>query len=282
MIVAVAFGVLIGVALGALGGGGSVLAVPVLVHLAGQSAIAATSTSLVAVGVASAVAGLGHARANRVRWDAAAYFLLTGIAGTWAGSAISGRLDGDVLLLGFSGLVLIAAHRMLTACPTCTKVGEERALVALDAAEPVLVGAQGRSTVAVATAPLAKPRWHAATRVVAAGSVVGFLTGLFGVGGGFVIVPALTLALGLSLPTAIGTSLVVIAGNTVIALSFRGLGSVDWNIAVPFTVTMLIGAAIGAAVAHRLPPTKSLQAFASLLVAVAIANGIAAALALAN
>src|SRR5690606_8016532 len=97
-------------------------------HLAGQSAVAATATSLVAVGVASAVAALSHARAGRVRWDAAAAFLVTGVAGTWAGSMASDRLDGDVLLLAFSGLVLIAAYRMLTACPTCTNVGEADAL----------------------------------------------------------------------------------------------------------------------------------------------------------
>jgi hypothetical protein len=109
---------------------------------------------------------------------------------------------------------------------------------------------------------------------------VGLLTGLFGVGGGFVIVPALTLALGLSMPVAVGTSLVVIAGNAAVALGFRGLDAVDWEIAVPFTVTMIIGSVVGAMIAHRLPPQRSLQYFAGLLVAVAIGNGIAAAVAL--
>lgn len=279
MINAVAFGVLIGIALGALGGGGSVLAVPVLVHLAGQSVLAATSTSLVAVGVSSAVAAVGHSRAKRVRWDAAAALLATGVAGTWAGSSISDRLDGDVLLLAFSGLVLIAAHRMLTACPSCTKVGEE---LALAPEEPTLIGQQHGGVAVAHSPPVLKSNWQAVARVIAAGTVVGFLTGLFGVGGGFVIVPALTLSLGLTLPTAIGTSLVVIAGNTAIAMSFRGLESVDWDIAVPFTLTMLIGAAIGSAIAHRLPPTRSLHAFAVLLVAVAIGNGIAAAAAILN
>ncbi len=291
MIIAVAFGLLIGVALGALGGGGSILAVPVLAHLAGQSAVAATATSLVAVGVAAAVAGVGHARARRVRWDAAAAFVIVGVPGTWVGSAVSDRLDGDVLLLAFSGLVLVAAHRMLTACPTCTNAGGADALAASAPSAPIAVdvarrasvvgGDRRRSTVATAPPPTVVPRRDGrGIRVLAAGSVVGFLTGLFGVGGGFVIVPALALALGLALPTAIGTSLVVIAGNAAIALTFRGLGSVDWGIAVPFTITMLVGSTIGAMVAHRLPPMRSLQAFATLLVAVAIGNGIAAAAAL--
>jgi uncharacterized membrane protein YfcA len=289
MIVAVALGLLIGLALGSLGGGGSVLAVPVLAHIAGQSAVAATSTSLVAVGAASAVATVSHARAGRVRWDAAAAFLLTGIAGTWAGSTLSGRLDGDVLLLAFSALVLVAAYRMLTGCPTCTQVGEDRALAAPHASPTqadtapsiVLLDPDRRSAVSLAPAPApVNRRWGAVSRVVAAGSVVGFLTGLFGVGGGFVIVPALTLALGLTLPMAIGTSLVVIAGNTAIALAFRGVESVDWDVAVPFTATMLVGSAVGSAVAASLPPKRSLHAFAALLVAVAIGNGIATATAL--
>jgi uncharacterized membrane protein YfcA len=111
---------------------------------------------------------------------------------------------------------------------------------------------------------------------------VGLLTGLFGVGGGFVIVPALTLALGLSMPVAIGTSLVVIVGNALVALGFRGLDAVDWDLAVPFTVTMLIGSLIGSLVANRLPATASLRAFAALLVLVAIGNGVAAVAAIAG
>jgi uncharacterized membrane protein YfcA len=244
------------------------------------------------------------------------------VGGSWLGAHLNGRLDGDVLLLAFSGLVLVAAHRMLFACPTCTNLGEDRALAAAaiggdplrgtDAAVPrsaLLVGSvepaalrpsagggvtsqlgSDRATRAVGPTP-SRPgaRWRspatslrrtspdrAVLKVLVAGSVVGLLTGLFGVGGGFVIVPALTLALGLNMSKAIGTSLVIIVGNALVALGFRGIGSVDWGVAVGFSGTMLVGSLVGSAVSHRLPMDKALNAFAGLLVAVAAANAIAA------
>lgn len=299
MIAAIALGVLIGVALGSLGGGGSVLAVPVLAHIAGQSAAAATATSLVAVAAASAVGSIGHARVGHVRWGSAATFVATGVAGSWAGATLNGRLDGDALLLAFSALVIVAAYRMLTACPWCTNAGEEQAI-----REEADIGRREEERVAVATgttvatpagarpaarleangepAP-AEPVLHGRARVIrliAAGTLVGFLTGLFGVGGGFVIVPALTLALGLTVQVAIGTSLVVIVGNALVALAFRGTGDVEWDIAIPFSITMLIGSFVGSLVAHRLPPKQSLRAFAVLLVVVAIGNAVIAAVGL--
>jgi uncharacterized membrane protein YfcA len=271
----VALGLLIGLALGALGGGGSILAVPVLVHLAGQSPAAATATSLVAVGAAALAAAVGHARAGNVRWRAAAVFVATGVPGSWLGATLNARLDGNALLLVFSGLVLVAAHRMLTACPSCTRAGDEEAL----AADPPPRRRTGTGTLVEARV-IAAPRRRRVASIVATGMLVGFLTGLFGVGGGFVIVPALTLVLGLPMSAAIGTSLAVIVGNAVVALGFRGLDAVDWHIAVPFTLTMLAGSVAGAAVAHRLPPRRSLHAFATILVLVALANGAAALAAL--
>ena len=186
-----------------------------------------------------------------------------------------------MLLLAFSGLVLVAAHRMLTACPSCTRVGEALATASPPArpgptpggtAAATLVDARPVAAEATSRRPLA--------RVVVAGSVVGLLTGLFGVGGGFVIVPALTLALGLSMPVAIGTSLVVIVGNALVALGFRGLDAVDWHLAIPFTATMLVGSLAGSLLADKLPPKASLRAFAVLLVLVAVGNGVAAGAAL--
>lgn len=262
VLAAVALGLLIGAALGALGGGGSILAVPVLVYIAGQEPKAATATSLVAVAAAALVGAFGHARAGRVRWGPAAAFVATGVGGAWLGSHVNGNIDEDLLLLGFSVLILVAAQRMLTACPSCTRVGEELAVRRNPDGSPKRIDAAG------------------VARVVAAGLAVGFLTGLFGVGGGFIIVPALTLALGMSMPIAIGTSLAIIVGNALVTLGFRGVDAVDWHIAIPFTITMLIGSALGSSYGHKLPPEKSLRWFATLLIFVAVANGIAAIVAL--
>jgi uncharacterized membrane protein YfcA len=162
---------------------------------------------------------------------------------------------------------------MVTACPTCTKAGERRAEAEAEA------GAAGGSAVAVAVrTPIDARR---AVTVVAAGTGVGFLTGLFGVGGGFVIVPALTLVLGLTMPEAIGTSLLVITINSAMALAGRlATTSIEWDVTVPFVVAAVIGVLLGGWSADRLDPTRSLRAFATLLVAVAVYTAIEATAAL--
>ncbi len=264
----------IGLSLGALGGGGSVLAVPMLVHAAGQEPRAAISTSLVLVGVASAVGLRGHLRAGRVQVGTGVAFGLAGIGGSLAGSMLNRRVDPDVLLLGFSALVLVAAWRMLTRCPTCTAVGEQVAL-----ADPLLpIIARPASAVAV------RARVNLDLRAIAllaiAGTGVGFLTGLFGVGGGFVIVPALALVLKLPMPQAIGTSLLVISINAIVALLPRlATAGIEWEVTAPFTVAAIAGVLTGGAVADRIDATRSLRWFAGLLVAVA---GYTAAQALAS
>ena len=254
-------GFLVGLSLGALGGGGSILAVPVLVYAAGQDPKAATATSLLLVGTA-AIVGMGdHWRAGRVRVGTGVVFGLTGIGGSIAGSALNHRVDPDLLLLGFAGLVCLAAWRMLTGCPTCTKVGESGELRG---------GAARRSG---STATLVRPAVDARTvvTVLAAGTAVGFLTGLFGVGGGFVIVPALALGLKLPMPQAIGTSLLVIAINSAVALTARlATTTIEWGVTVPFTVAAVAGVLSGGRVADRIDAQRSLRWFAALLVAVAV------------
>lgn len=252
------FGFLIGLSLGALGGGGSILAVPVLVYIAGESPQAATTTSLIVVGLAALV-GMGeHLRAGRVEVRPGLLFGLAGVGGSFLGSALNRGLDPDVLLLAFSGLIVIAAWRMLTGCPTCTRVGEEAAERA--------AGPGGGGSVGV------RLRLDAATvaKVVAAGTAVGFFTGLFGVGGGFIIVPALTLLLAFPMPKAIGTSLLIIAINCAWALLARvGHTEVDWAVTIPFAVAALAGVVTGTRIADRLPAQTLLRWFAGLLVAVA-------------
>lgn len=262
-------GFLIGLSLGALGGGGSILAVPALVYAAGQDPKAATTSSLLLVGTASLVGMTTHWRGGRVRVGTGIVFGLTGVGGSLAGSALNKQLDPNVLLLGFSGLVAIAAWRMLVGCPSCTLVGEQAELDAAAAAdEPRGGGVLVRTRI---------DAWQVVT-VFLAGSAVGFLTGLFGVGGGFVIVPALALVLRLPMPEAIGTSLLVIAVNSAVALATRvATTSIDWAITVPFTVAAIAGVVTGGRVADRLDADRSLRWFAALLVAVAAYTAIRAA-----
>ena len=246
-------GFLIGLSLGALGGGGSILAVPALVYVAGESARAATTTSLVVVGLASLVGMADHWRAGRVRAGAGLAFGLAGIGGSIAGSALNRNMDADVLLLAFSALMLVAAWRMLTACPSCTKVGEEQAI------------AGGRSV--TVTRLQADPA--TVLKVLGAGTLVGFFTGLFGVGGGFIIVPALTLLLGFAMSEAVGTSLLIIAVNSSTALAARVESGVEWGVTLPFAVAALAGVLTGSRLADRLPAARMLHWFAGLMVAIA-------------
>jgi uncharacterized membrane protein YfcA len=265
-------GFLIGLSLGALGGGGSILAVPVLVYASGQSPKAATASSLLLVGGAALVGMGAHWRAGRVRVGTGVMFGLMGVGGSIVGTAINRQLDPNVLLLGFSGLVVIAAWRMLVGCPTCTKVGEQAELREAELAD---VAPAGTVRALVATRPAVDVGRVA--KVIAAGTAVGFLTGLFGVGGGFVIVPALALVLGLSMPEAIGTSLLVIAINSAVALATRlATTSIDWHVTAPFAVAAIAGVLTGGRVADKLDPERSLRWFAALLVAVAAYTAIRA------
>jgi uncharacterized membrane protein YfcA len=268
-IVASPLGFLIGLSLGALGAGGSVLAVPVLVYAAGEGARSATATSLVVVGLAAAVGMVAHYRAGRVRVGIGAAFGLAGVGGSVAGSALNGHLDPNLVLLAFSALVMIAAWRMVIGCPTCTRVGESREL-------PLNATADERHKGPIAI--LQRLDARSAAGVLVAGTLIGFLTGLFGVGGGFVIVPALTLLVGLNMPEAIGTSLLVIAINSVSALSTRlATTGIDWAVTIPFTIAAVAGVVSGKGLAMRLDPERSLRSFAAVLVAVAFYTAVRAA-----
>ncbi|MGE3590051.1 MAG: sulfite exporter TauE/SafE family protein, partial [Ilumatobacteraceae bacterium] len=220
-------GFLIGVSLGAFGGGGSILAVPALVYAAGQTPKHATSTSLVVVALTALVGVVPHWRAGRVRLGAGALFGLAGIGGSLVGTALNESADPDLLLLAFSVLMLVAAAAMW------------RRSVRGVAAEPKAVGA-------AYAMPGTSASPAVVVKVLVAGSVVGLLTGFFGVGGGFVVVPALVLALRFDMPDAIGTSLLVIAINSVVALVSRWHGgSIEWGTVVPFAVASILGVAVG-------------------------------------
>jgi uncharacterized membrane protein YfcA len=246
---AVGLGLVIGLSLGALGGGGSILTVPALVYVIGQDARAATTSSLFIVGTSSVIAALGHARRGRVRWVVGVVFGVTGIAAGFAGTAANQLVDPDVLLLAFAAVIVVAAVGMLASSrgePTPPQPG--------DAAEHARRWTLGRIG-----------------RIVGAGLVVGFMTGFFGVGGGFVIVPALTLALGMPMPQAVATSLVVISINSAGALLARaGTAHFDWAVIVPFTLAAVAGSLGGKTVTDRVSGTTLTRTFAVLLIAVAV------------
>ncbi len=262
-------GFFIGLSLGALGGGGSILAVPALVYAAGQTPQHATTTSLVLVGVTAIIGIAPHWRAGRVRFGAGLVFGLAGVGGSLLGSHWNKAADPDALLLAFSGLMLVAAYAMWrrvrrTAGPTA----------------PVVARSAGAAAT-TATTPSSRIEPMTIAKVAVAGTIVGFLTGFFGVGGGFVIVPALVLALGFTMPEAIGTSLLVITINSAVALSTRlQPGSIEWATVVPFTLASLLGVIVGSRLASTRGSTSLQRWFVVLLVGVAFYTAIRSGLAL--
>jgi uncharacterized membrane protein YfcA len=269
LVLNLALGVLIGLSLGALGGGGSILTVPALVYVLSEPAQAATTESLVIVGLTSLVAAIGHARARNVRWSAGIVFGLTGVVASYAGTALNRHIDPNLLLLAFAGLIVVAAVAMLRrvrrpvtqrASVLASVGGVARGDATGDAVGPVGAGIR-RGAITPAVVP----------KMVTAGLVVGFLTGFFGVGGGFVIVPALVMALGFDMPVAVGTSLLVIAINSAAALAARSASEAfHWSVIVPFTVAATMGSLAGKRVADQVSSGTLTKAFVTLLFAVAV------------
>lgn len=261
-VVALAVGALIGLSLGALGGGGSILTVPALVYLLGLDPRAATTGSLIIVGVTAAVGMLAHRRDGHVRIAQGVVFALIGVAGTVTGTRLSLAVPPNVLLAGFSVLMLVVATLMLARSRVPAGSGA--------AADP---GAQVPFDVPVITFRphfvCACPR---AAKVVVAASAVGLMTGFFGVGGGFLVVPALVLALDFPMAIAVGTSLLIIALNSAISLVARvGSGiDIDWTVIGLFTGAAVIGSLLGTRVTRRMSPRVLQVAFAGLVIAVGL------------
>jgi uncharacterized protein len=239
-LLALPFGLAIGVLLGLVGGGGSILAVPILVYVLGEPVKRATTESLLIVGVTALVGALAAARAGRVRWRIGLAFAAAGAATSVAGTALNRLVSSHTILLAFSVLLVAAAYGMLRRRP--------------DRGSP----AENTQT----------PHW---ARVAAAGAATGLLTGFFGVGGGFVIVPALALTLGLPMTLAIGTSLLVIALTSASALAAHLVsGGINIGLAAAFTAAALVGALVGTRLHGHVPDTRLRQVFASLLLAIAV------------
>jgi uncharacterized membrane protein YfcA len=237
LLLALALSTLIGVSLGLLGGGGSILAVPVLVYVARVDVHAAIGMSLAVVGMTALVGGLVHARAGRVDLRAAALFGGAGMLGAPLGAQATHAVAPRVLLLLFAALMLAVGGLML----------------------------RGKAGARSGT-----PRPHPVA-VPAAGFGVGLLTGFLGVGGGFLIVPALTLLAGLPIHTAIGTSLLVIASNSAAGvLGHLRQGEMPLRLTAAVTASAALGALAGVRLASSLDPARLRRAFAVFVVLVGL------------
>ncbi len=259
LVVAAAAGVLIGLSLGALGGGGSILAVPVLVYLLDQTPVAATTGSLLIVGISALTGAVAARREGNVYVAQGLVFGLTGVAGAAVGATLSTRVGEDVLLAGFAALMLVVAGVMLS---KSLRGGpsDRSSLGSVQVDDPIISISPGFACNC--------PR---ALKFVVTALVIGVTTGFFGVGGGFLVVPALVLALGLPMPVAVGTSLLVITVNSAGALAVRlGHGvALDWGVVLTLTAAAILGSLFGARVASRLDPRALSLSFSVLLLGVA-------------
>jgi uncharacterized protein len=233
----VALAALVGISLGLLGGGGSILTVPLLAYVGGLEAKHAITMSLLVVGVTSAVGAITHARGGRVRWRVAAVFGLAAMTGAYAGGRLAHFFSGTALLIGFATIMIAAGVAMLRGRKDTSVDGNVRA-------------------------PLVK--------LALLGIGVGTMSGLVGAGGGFLLVPALALVAGLPMPVAVGTSLVVISMQ-----SFAGLAGqlaseqVDWRLAAMVTAAAVVGAIVGGRLVPLVDPKALRKAFGWMVLAMA-------------
>jgi uncharacterized membrane protein YfcA len=255
-IASVGSGSVVGFVLGLIGGGGSILAVPLLVYVVGvASPHVAIGTSSVAVALSAFSNLLGHARAGNVRWPCALVFSAAGIVGAAFGSAIGKRFDGQKLLLLFGVLMIVIAIMMLV-----RKAGDGSQF------QPLRRESAGRLL----------------PRLIGTGGAVGGLSGFFGIGGGFLIVPGLMGAARMPMIMAIGTSLVAVtAFGITTAASYALSGLVDWRIATLFVAGGVAGGIGGTMLAQRLSGHKTMltRVFAGIVAAVGlyvVARGYAA------
>ena len=237
MLLALVGALAIGLSLGLLGSGGSILTVPVLHYLVGQPEKLAIGGSLLVVGLIAAAASIPYARSRQVDWNNVLWFGVPGMAGAWAGATLARWVPGAVQLALFAGVMLLAAWRMLLG-GVLERVGHE-------------------------------PRRAA---VLAGGVGVGALSGLVGVGGGFLIVPALVLLAGVPMASAVGTSLAVIALNSFTGFAkYLGLLedqslALDWKVLLTISAVGIVGSYAGNRLGRRVPQATLRRLFGGLLV----------------
>lgn len=242
LLLAIPLGVVIGLIVGAVGGGGAILALPVLVYLLGQPVGPASTASLVVIALAAAVGAGSLARSGQVCWRIALSFCVPAAAGSLLGAVVNAQVSAAALILAFVPVMLIASGA------TWQRAGSQRSDD--DPGCPAV----------------------AYRRLLVAGFGVGVLTGFFGVGGGFVIVPVLTIWLGLGFRRAVATSLVIITLTGLAALASHLLTGADIDVGVTAALAGACGAGalLGTLVAGRLPQRTLGKAFAVLVSCVAL------------
>lgn len=305
ILTALAVGALIGLVVGALGAGGGILSVPALIYLLGVAPHEATSASLVIVLFTALAALGGRIGKNTICYQIALVFAALATVGTWLGSLANQAVSADLLMYAFALLLICVGLVMLRrAYPGLFRgaaragssgvfsddgaagsggyvaggaggdgvVAEHDGVAAADG-----VGAAGSTPALRAVSAMgevtsigAVPLW----RVALVATITGALTGFFGVGGGFAIVPALTLVLHLPIKRAASTSLLIMAITAVVALVARAQTSlnVDLGVIGAFTVASMLGAVAGAPLTRKVSSQKLTASFAALLLAVAVAT----------
>ena len=234
--IALGLAILVGLSLGLLGGGGSILTVPIFVYVMGVAAKPAVAMSLPVVGFTSLVGALGHWRAGNVNVRAALTFGTVAMVGAFAGARMSAFISGPAQLTLLAVLILVAAVAMLRPRP-------------IDRATPE------------------PPRSFAVIAAVATG--VGVLTGVVGIGGGFLAVPALVLLARLPMRQAVGTSLLVIAMNSAAGLlGYAGRVAMDWRSIAAFAGFATVGIMIGTYLVRFVPQPVLRRAFAVFLLCI--------------
>jgi hypothetical protein len=237
--VAALLSLLIGLSLGLLGGGGSILTLPILVYVLGVEPRSAIAMSLFVVGVTSVTGSIAHARAGRVRARTGLVFGATAMAGAYAGGQVTRYLPATALLLAFATVMLVTSIAMM----------------------------RGRRAPRPGEAPAeAKP-----AKVLAIGLAVGLVAGLVGAGGGFLIVPALALFGGLAMPEAVGTSLLVIALQSFAGFAgHAGHVHLDWTLTLVVSAAAVAGSFAGVRLGRRVSPDGLRKGFAWFVLAMAV------------
>lgn len=304
ILTALAVGALIGLVVGALGAGGGILSVPALIYLLGVAPHEATSASLVIVLFTALAALGGRIGKNTICYQIALVFATLATVGTWLGSLANQAVSADLLMYAFALLLICVGLVMLRrAYPSLFRVvprvggaglnndgvaGSGSYVAGGAGGDGVVAGGDGAAAADDADGTGSTPALRAVSamgevtsigavplwRVALVATITGALTGFFGVGGGFAIVPALTLVLHLPIKRAASTSLLIMTITALVALVARAQTSlnVDLGVIGAFTVASMLGSVAGAPLTRKVSSQKLTASFAVLLLAVAVAT----------